>query len=223
MKNIVLFLFVAAAILPAQGRTEFPFISLNTTGADQFVKKNPQFNGHGVVVFILDSGVDPGILGLSKLPDGGVKVIDTQDFSGQGDVFYSAAEKKSDGEVPFLTDGLINLRGFDKIDLKPTDSLYYMGSFNESEMQNSGVSDVNNNISENDIFGILVFKTKIDTGIAWVAYVDTDMDGNIDDEKPVRDYKINFDTIHLRGRDPSYAQDLMTFTINIFFLCDCYS
>jgi len=216
MKNIFLFLCVIATTLLAQGRTEFPFISLNTTEADRFVEKNPQFNGDGVVVFVLDSGVDPGILGLSKLPDGGVKVIDTQDFSGQGDVYYSAAEKKNDEEGPFLSDGLINLRGFDKIDLKPTDSLYYMGSFNESEMQNSGISDVNNNISENDVFGILIFKTKIDTGVAWVAYVDTDMDGNIDDEKPVRDYKINFDTIHLRGRDPSYAQDLMTFTINIF-------
>ena len=53
---------------------------------DKFLADNPNSDGRGVVIAVLDTGVDPSIPGLTRLPDGGVKVIDVQDCTGQGDV-----------------------------------------------------------------------------------------------------------------------------------------
>jgi hypothetical protein len=96
----------------AQQESSFPFISLNTTGIEDFQRQYPGINGDSVVVFILDSGVDMGVAGLEKLPNGEVKVIEARDFSGQGDVYFDVAELQEDSEGPFLSDGYVRLYGF---------------------------------------------------------------------------------------------------------------
>lgn len=207
---------VLISLIFAGNKSEFPFISLNTTGADNFVKKHPKYNGDGVVIFILDSGVDMGVLGIDKLPDGSAKVIDVQDFSGQGDVFYQPAERETDEEGEYLTDGVYKLYGAAKLPLYPIDSVYYLGAFNESQMRNSGVEDPNNNGDKDDTYGILVFRTIVDSTEQWVAFVDSDGDTNVDDEKMVMNYAKRLDVIHLRGRDKAYAQDLLSIGLNIF-------
>lgn len=70
------------------------------TQAYEFVRKNPNFDGRGVIVGILDTGVDPGAIGLTTTTDGKPKVIDIIDCSGSGDVLMSAPVKCSpDGYV----------------------------------------------------------------------------------------------------------------------------
>ncbi len=215
MKKYIIFIFLTVSLLFSQ-QPDFPYISLTTTGVKKFLKRYPNYNGDGVVVFVLDSGVDPGVEGLRKLPDGSIKVIDTQDFSGEGDVYLSKAVIETDKEGAYLSANGAVLRGFDKLETTPVDSAYYLGKFEESRLKNSAVFDLNHNGRDDDVFTVLVMKTLIKDSIAWVALLDADADGNIDDEKAVRDYKINFDTIELRGRDPKYAQNLVTLTLNIF-------
>ena len=70
----------------AQNSSNWTQLSLSTCKVDAFLAARPQSDGRGVVIAVLDTGVDPSIPGLTHTPDGQVKVIDVQDFSGQGDI-----------------------------------------------------------------------------------------------------------------------------------------
>ena len=49
MRLIIILVMLFTVSLLSKEKSEFPFISLNTTKADIFVKQNPAFNGDGVV------------------------------------------------------------------------------------------------------------------------------------------------------------------------------
>ncbi|TRY75766.1 hypothetical protein TCAL_12592 [Tigriopus californicus] len=73
------------------------------TGAEQFVAKNPHFDGRGTIIAILDSGVDPGAAGLQVTTDGKRKVLDRIDASGAGDVDMRRQADPKDGVLKGLT------------------------------------------------------------------------------------------------------------------------
>lgn len=192
---------------------DWPFLDIKRMGASDFIKKNPSYNGKDVVVLILDTGVDMGTLGLTELPDGSVKVIDAQDFSGEGDVFLDEAQKSTDKDEPFLeSDEKIKIYGFNKLKLQPVDSSYYLGVLEEDRFKNTSLPDINNNGNLTEKFAVLAFNS--DQG--WVAYVDLDADGNIDDEQPFWNYKEKLQSFQFRGRDKENDRNLATFALNIF-------
>ncbi|KAI6191117.1 Tripeptidyl-peptidase 2 [Aphelenchoides bicaudatus] len=89
----------AAANYPIQ-----QLIPKYVTQADLFLKENPTYDGRGVVIAVLDTGVDPSIEDLRVTSDGKQKIIDCIDASGSGDVDTSTVKKvETDGCVVGLT------------------------------------------------------------------------------------------------------------------------
>src|SRR5665213_2053302 len=76
--------------------TDWSFLPLSATHADEFVRDHPTYDGRGVIIFIFDTGVDPGVPGLLTTSEGKRKVIDVRDYSGTGDVPYVLAERMGD-------------------------------------------------------------------------------------------------------------------------------
>jgi len=62
-----------------------------STGVTGFRLAHPTYDGRGVLIAILDSGVDPGIDGLRSSSQGLPKILDLRDFSGEGDIALTPA------------------------------------------------------------------------------------------------------------------------------------
>lgn len=77
--------------------------------ASLFLEKHPEYNGKGILVGVLDTGVDLGLEGLRICPDGKPKIIDIVDATGAGDVLCSKLVKPlSSSEVTLLSGRKVN-------------------------------------------------------------------------------------------------------------------
>jgi len=100
--KISFLLFFAAAVSAFAQDTTQVMLPIKSTGVAEFLQQHPKFDGRGTIVFIFDTGVDMGIDGLKKTSTGETKVIDVQDFTGQGDVkYYEADIDDTDGKKYF--------------------------------------------------------------------------------------------------------------------------
>ena len=76
------------------------------TNALSFLQEHPEYDGRQVVVGILDTGVDPGAIGLQACPDGRPKLIDMVDCSGSGDVDVSMQAHATTEENCYTVQGI---------------------------------------------------------------------------------------------------------------------
>ena len=67
------------------------FQDKSSTQVDVLQSEFPKFDGRGVTVAVLDSGVDPSLAGLQQTPDGRPKIVNLIDATGDGDVVMSRA------------------------------------------------------------------------------------------------------------------------------------
>ncbi len=212
-----------------QSRPTWTQLSLDTCGVDEFLAKNPKANGQGVVIAVFDTGVDPSIPGLTQTPDGQTKVIDLQDFSGEGDVkLHSVHGAEWTFYTPYSKDNTVvdyNDEGAPISYTLPADlpegqpgeqRIFLLGFFEEKKFINSSVSDLNDNGETNDRFPILVTAMSGDGDDQAVAYVDTNLDRSFADEKPLHNYRLDYDTFTLARAKPEAQIEPMTFAVNIF-------
>lgn len=175
-------------------RSTWSFLSLQAAEVETYLKDHPTFDGRGVIVVILDTGVDPDLIGLKKTTEGKVKIIDVQNYSGTGEIPFAEATRNGD-ELVF--NGATVLRGLNKLSLNPYNGKFYYAALNERSYQN-GLGDLNFNGKETDVFGVLVFEDKSGH---FVAYVDSDGDQDLSDEHALTNYHERFDTFSFHAKD----------------------
>ena len=209
--SLLMFLFAISITAQEVGQT---FLSLTDTGVEEFIQLHPEYDGRGTIIIVLDTGVDMGIDGLTKTSTGEVKVIDAQDFTGQGDMPLVEADLSTkDGKDVFENDekGFSVLADKTKM-LKSADDNYWMSVLNETHLMNSGsgAQDLNGNGVKDDKYFMVTYKT---TEGYWVVYFDTNGNGDLSDEKPLRNYKENFDSFTIQNQKGLAP---ITMALNIF-------
>ena len=190
-RNCLFFLatVLVSSIACGQPHSSWTQLSLSTCRVDDFLADHPTSDGRGVVIAVLDTGVDPSIPGLTRTPDGEVKVIDVQDFTGQGDIelhrVHTDASKEHlihhDGNgspIQYALPALPDSQGEER--------RFWFGFFSESTFVNSSVADLNDNGDTDDEFPLMVTALSGDGDDQAVLYVDTDFDRDFSDEKPLK-------------------------------------
>ncbi len=216
MKKIILFTVLLFTSMFAQDSVQ-SFISIKNTGVQELLEKYPKYDGRGTIVMILDTGIDISVDGLTKTSTGEDKILDVQDFTGQGDVKYFEAEIEDDDDTLFFLNEEMEYKvsGADSLSLKASDDNYFIGVLNEKLWMNSGsnVRDINHNGVKDDKFYFVVFKAEEDGESFWVIYIDTNLDGNLSDETPLRNYREKHQTVNLEGED---ELEYFAIALNIF-------
>jgi subtilisin family serine protease len=166
---------------------------LKSTGVDAFRAAHPTYDGRGVLIAILDSGLDPGVAGLVTTSTGAPKVLDLRDFSGEGHVDLAPVTPGADGKVAVVGRPLA---GAARIGRLTTATTWYAGVFRELPLGRPPAGDVNGNGTNTDVFPVVVVKAPD----GWVAFLDTNLDGSFEDEMPLHDYRQGRETIALGTR-----------------------
>ncbi len=196
LKLILLTLLFPVSNLLSQDSLQ-TFLSVSNTSVNEFHKLFPEYDGRGTLIFVLDTGVDMGVEGLTKTSTGEIKVIDVQDFTHQGDVpIYEADVDKQDGKTIFSnSDNNLSVYSASNLSYSPADETYYIGGFEESRFINSGsgAADLNGDGDTEDVYHLVTFETLEGGNTFWVVYFDANNNNDISDDKPLRNYKENQD------------------------------
>ncbi len=169
-------------VAPPQVAYAHGWMPLASTGIDRFLRAHPDFDGRGVLVGILDTGIDPSIPGLATTTTTSPKLIDLRDFSAEGAVPLEPVAAKGDS----VTVGTRRLGGFGRVVALNTNGPYYAGTIAEIPLGEAPASDLNRNGTVGDTLPIVV--TRASDG--WVLFADTDGDGSLAGEKPIHDYLV---------------------------------
>lgn len=175
----------SAPVAPAADALALGWMPLEATGVADFLAVHPSWDGRGVLIGILDSGIDAGVPGLQRTPDGSPKLLDLRDFSGEGAV--TLARLAPTGDSVRIGDEL--LTGMTRVRSFNATGPWYGGVMRERPLGAMPASDLNGDGDEEDALPVLVMAASD----GWVVMADTDGDGSFAGERTVRDY--------LHGRD----------------------
>ncbi|MBU0740951.1 S8 family serine peptidase, partial [bacterium] len=226
----------------------WPYLPAGDIGAVSWRAAHPAWDGRGVVVAILDTGVDEFAPGLQTTATGAHKILDVRDFTPEGE--WEVVEAEFEQGVFSHPDGH-RLEGADGLPVAPVagDDLYpvYMGLISEKQfINNQDVPDVNDDGDAADVFGFLVYTAEQGDAVTalgagrgldllaglnetaagavareraarrvWLVVVDTDGDGHLEDERPLRDYHVDWDVFGLSSPQDEESRSMMAWSVNV--------
>ena len=195
----------------AEAATDYyQYLTRDTVQATQFTDKHPTWDGRGVVVAVLDTGVDPSVPGLRKTSAGKQKVIGARDFSGQGDVVLKKARSVIEGGTAVLRTDEGMVRGIESLKIQAGSEGVHLGFFKESSLLNSRVKDVNQNGKTDDQFAVVAFRPK---GTEHAVFaIDLNGDGTLAGDDVRREYKDEPTWFRFTHPDPRKNQTPVAFT-----------
>lgn len=189
-----------APVLPPHVAYLAGLMPLRSTGVDSFRVAQPSADGRGVLIAILDSGIDAGLPGLQQTTQDQPKLFDLRDFSGEGRIALHPVPPDAAGGV--IVEGH-RLTGFGRV-LRMSTGPFYGGVLRELDLGTAPAADVNGNGTITDELPLLVGKSTS----GWFLVTDTDGDGALDDETPLRDYLLTRETF-------TYGAGPITFAVNL--------
>lgn len=159
--------------------------ALTAINADIF-RKEYSVDGDGIKIAIIDTGVDVSHPDLQTTSHGEVKVVDYIDFTDEGYVDTKTKVIPQDGSVTY-NGKLYNVAG-----ISTRCGTFHIGIFNESQIEKNSPlgQDANRNGKTNEKFGVLVTDSVL-PGIYDTVYVDTNLNFDFSDEKPLKLYSRN--------------------------------
>ncbi|MFI5235531.1 MAG: S8 family serine peptidase [Gemmatimonadales bacterium] len=175
-----------AFVLPPAEAYARGLMPLASTGVLNFRRAHPTWDGRGVLIAILDSGIDPGVPGLALATTGEPKLLELRDFSGEGRVPLTRIAPAGDS-VSF---GGRTLGGFSRVLTVNGVGPWYAGVVRELSLGDGPAADLNWNGVVGDT--LLVVVTRASDG--WVLFADTDGDGSLRNEHPIHDYQLARET-----------------------------
>ncbi|MGH7581820.1 MAG: S8 family serine peptidase [Gemmatimonadales bacterium] len=161
-------------------------MSLSSAGVPAFAAAHPTADGRGVLIAILDSGIDPGIPGLDSTTDGAPKVLDLRDFSGEGRISLSPVERRGD---TLLVAGQ-RLVGAARVAAQAAGGAILGGVLDERRLGEAPAADLNGNNRVGDSLVVVVVRTPS----GWALFADTQGNGTLADDRPVHDFAVARET-----------------------------
>ncbi|MEO6068604.1 MAG: S8 family serine peptidase [Gemmatimonadales bacterium] len=172
----------ATHLQPPTTAYERNWMPLAPTGVPAWLQTHPEWDGRGVLIAILDSGIDPNTDGLKTTSTGAPKLVDLRDFSGEGRIALTRITPQGDA----VSVAGHSLTGFGRLLGLNATGPWYAGVLREIPLGEVPASDVNWNNVVGDTLPILV--TRATDG--WVLLADLDGDGSLSNERPIHDYLV---------------------------------
>ena len=196
-------------VAPPEVAYRLGLMPLASAGVLEFRAAHPTYDGRGVLIAILDSGVDPGVLGLQATTTGAPKLLDLRNFSSEGEVALVPVSADAAGRIALP--GGLSATGAATVRAAAAGEEMFGGVLEELPFGDAPAADFNGNGTNRDRYAVVVVRG----ASGWLAFVDTNADGTLADETAVADYLVRRETFTFRSRFAARGKGPITAAVNL--------